>query len=95
MDMLEIEMVVGEQEAGVAEADFGSVDTATMMKKFMGMRDPVAPPIYNTKEKGFSSLETPNPLPCWLTEEDVDFFASKFSKTGFTGGFNYYRALNL
>ncbi|KAA0044387.1 hypothetical protein IC582_017486 [Cucumis melo] len=82
------------QEAGVAEADFGRVDTATMMKKFMGMRDPEAPLIF-TKEKGFSSMETPDPLPCWLTEEDIDFFATKFSKTGFTGGFNYYRALNL
>ncbi|KAK3016341.1 hypothetical protein RJ639_005725 [Escallonia herrerae] len=28
-------------------------------------------------------------------EEDVDYFTSKFEKTGFTGGVNYYRALDL
>ncbi|XP_038905063.1 epoxide hydrolase A-like [Benincasa hispida] len=81
------------QEPGFAEADFGSVDTATMLKKFLAMRDPEPPMI--TKEKGFSALETPDPLPAWLTEEDIDYYASKFTQTGFTGGFNYYRAFNL
>uniref|UniRef100_A0A0A0KT66 Epoxide hydrolase n=1 Tax=Cucumis sativus TaxID=3659 RepID=A0A0A0KT66_CUCSA len=75
---------------GVAEADFGSVDTATMMKKFLTMKDP-SPPII---PKG-TLLATPEILPSWLTEEDIEYFASKFSKTGFTGGFNYYRALDL
>uniref|UniRef100_P0DO69 Epoxide hydrolase 2 n=1 Tax=Siraitia grosvenorii TaxID=190515 RepID=EPH2_SIRGR len=81
------------QEPGVAEADFGSVDVATMLKKFLTMRDPRPPMI--PKEKGFRALETPDPLPAWLTEEDIDYFAGKFRKTGFTGGFNYYRAFNL
>ncbi|XP_038905064.1 epoxide hydrolase A-like [Benincasa hispida] len=79
------------QEPGVAEADFGSVDTATMMKKFLTMRDPSPPIIPN----GFKTLATPETLPPWLTEEDIDYFASKFGKTGFTGGFNYYRATDL
>ncbi|KAA0044386.1 hypothetical protein IC582_017487 [Cucumis melo] len=80
------------QEPGVAEADFGSVDTATMMKKFLTMRDPRPAIIPN----GFKTLlETPEILPSWLTEEDIEYFASKFSKTGFTGGFNYYRALDI
>lgn len=79
------------QEPGVAEADFGSVDTATMLKKFLTMRDPSPPIIPN----GFKTLPTPETLPSWLTEEDIDYFASKFSKTGFTGGLNYYRALDL
>lgn len=79
------------QEPGVAEADFGSVDAATMMKKFLTMRDPSPPIIPN----GFKTLATPETLPPWLTEEDIDYFASKFGKTGFTGGFNYYRAIDL
>ncbi|CAK9322267.1 unnamed protein product [Citrullus colocynthis] len=81
------------QEAGIAEADFGCVDTATMLKKFLTMRDPNPPMI--SKEKGFSALETPDPLPPWLTEEDIDYYATKFTKTGFPGGFNHYRAFNL
>ncbi|XP_020101932.1 uncharacterized protein LOC109719578 isoform X2 [Ananas comosus] len=34
-------------------------------------------------------------LPSWLSEEDLDYYASKFEKTGFTGGINYYRCLDL
>lgn len=34
-------------------------------------------------------------MPSWLSEEDVGYFVSKFDKEGFTGGLNYYRALNL
>ncbi|MCI64235.1 epoxide hydrolase, partial [Trifolium medium] len=36
-----------------------------------------------------------NTLPSWLTEDDLAYFVSKFEKTGFTGGLNYYRNLNL
>ncbi|KAL5983711.1 hypothetical protein ACLOJK_017802 [Asimina triloba] len=35
------------------------------------------------------------PMPSGVSEEDLDYFASKFEKTGFTGGLNYYRALDL
>src|SRR5579871_6357284 len=27
----------------------------------------------------------------WMTEADLDVFASQFTRTGFQGGFNYYR----
>jgi len=30
-----------------------------------------------------------------MTEEEIQYFAKQFEKTGFTGGFNYYRALDL
>lgn len=33
----------------------------------------------------------PDPLPAWLTEADLDFYASEFERTGFTGGLNRYR----
>nr|QIZ16523.1 epoxide hydrolase [Glycine max] len=35
------------------------------------------------------------PLPSWLSQEDLTCYASKFGKTGLTGGLNYYRNLNL
>jgi hypothetical protein len=34
-------------------------------------------------------------LPSWLSEEDLDYYVTKFNKTGFTGGLNYYRNLSL
>ena len=33
--------------------------------------------------------------PDWLSEQDAAYYSHKFTQTGFTGGLNYYRALNL
>jgi pimeloyl-ACP methyl ester carboxylesterase len=33
----------------------------------------------------------PDRLPAWLTEEDVDFYAAEFERTGFRGPLNRYR----
>jgi pimeloyl-ACP methyl ester carboxylesterase len=37
----------------------------------------------------------PDPLPDWLTEADVDFYVGEFERTGFEGGLNYYRCVDL
>jgi hypothetical protein len=37
------------------------------------------------------SIELPEHLPGWLKEEDLQYYADSFLKTGFTGGFNFYR----
>jgi len=34
------------------------------------------------------------PLPAWLTEADVDYYTSEFSRTGFRGGLNWYRNID-
>jgi epoxide hydrolase A/B len=36
----------------------------------------------------------PNPLPNWLSEADVAFYANEFSRTGFRGGLNWYRNID-
>ncbi len=30
-------------------------------------------------------------LPAWLTAEDLDVYVAQFTRTGFTGGLNWYR----
>lgn len=35
------------------------------------------------------------PLPAWLTEEDLAFYTTEFSRTGFRGGLNWYRVSKL
>ncbi|KAL6636577.1 hypothetical protein ACP70R_024149 [Stipagrostis hirtigluma subsp. patula] len=35
-----------------------------------------------------------SPLAPWLAKADVDYFASEFERTGFTGGINYYRNMD-
>ncbi len=39
-------------------------------------------------------LVVPATLPGWLTEEDVAFYVSEISRTGFRGGLNWYRNIN-
>ncbi|MBR1126469.1 alpha/beta hydrolase [Bradyrhizobium lablabi] len=34
---------------------------------------------------------TPVPLPPWLSEADIDFYAGEFRRSGFRGPLNYYR----
>jgi pimeloyl-ACP methyl ester carboxylesterase len=48
-------------------------------------RDPSAPP---------PAPVLPAALPSWLAEEDLDFLESEFTRTGFSGGLNYYRNLD-
>ncbi|XP_073222239.1 epoxide hydrolase 2-like [Cicer arietinum] len=54
------------------------------------------PPILPKEGMG-SNLDpsSPHPLPSWLSQEDLSYYASKFDKSGFTGPLNYYRNLNL
>lgn len=80
------------QEAGEAEKDFARDDTVNLLKKFYLGRNPRPPCI--SKERGFSGLKAPETMPDWLSEEDVKFYARKYDAKGFTGGLNYYRALD-
>nr|AAM28292.1 epoxide hydrolase [Ananas comosus] len=80
------------QEPGVAEAEFAEVGTKNVLRKILTMRDP-RPSSLTHKDWGSTGEEIA--LPSWLSEEDLDYYASKFEKTGFTGGMNYYRCMNL
>ena len=35
----------------------------------------------------------PEVLPAWLTQDDLDYVIGEFSRTGFRGGLNWYRAI--
>ena len=37
------------------------------------------------------AFEFPEELPAWLTEEDLDYYAGEFERSGFRGGLNWYR----
>jgi pimeloyl-ACP methyl ester carboxylesterase len=39
--------------------------------------------------------QQPETLPAWLTEADLDYYAAEFERTGFTGGLNWFRAIDL
>ncbi|CAL5413091.1 unnamed protein product [Camellia sinensis] len=82
------------QEPGEIEAEFAEMGTKRVLKNFLTYRN--LGPLFLPKGKGFGdSPDTPIALPSWLSEEDVDYYATKYEQTGFTGGLNYYRALDL
>ncbi|PWA65782.1 soluble epoxide hydrolase [Artemisia annua] len=80
------------QEPGDIEAELARIDVKTVVKKFLTFREPG--PYYFPKGKGFHY--SPNDAPVTLPpEDDVEYFTSKFEKSGFTGGVNYYRVIPL
>lgn len=42
------------------------------------------------------AMNEPPPMPWpWLSELELEFFVSEYSRTGFTGGLNWYRSMDL
>jgi hypothetical protein len=79
------------QEPGAMEAEFARLGTEAVLRRFLAIRsaDPLVIPY-----GGWGSPDGEVPLPSWISDEDIRYYASQFEKTGFTGGLNYYRALD-
>ena len=92
------------QEPGVAEAEFER-DVRRSMEMFMyassgeALGDPAfSATLLSNKPKDsrlFDGVPKPDALPSWLTDEDLDYYAGQFQKTGFRGGLNRYRCIDL
>jgi pimeloyl-ACP methyl ester carboxylesterase len=88
------------QEPGVAEAEYDrNVRTVFRVGRINVSGD--APP--RPQPFGMGPLQgglfarvppVPPPLPVWLTEADVDYYTSEFTRTGFRGGLNWYRNID-
>ncbi|XP_042050542.1 epoxide hydrolase A-like [Salvia splendens] len=78
------------QEPGDIEAEFKKVGTKEVLKNILSYREPA--PLFFPKGKGFIYSTDRAP---WLTEDDLDYYVTRFDKTGFTGGVNYYRVFVL
>jgi pimeloyl-ACP methyl ester carboxylesterase len=83
------------QEPGVAEAELEADVLASLRKIYYGssgeaqkakamIENPTGPGLLDR-------LVDPNPFPVWLTEADLDYFASQFRNSGFRGPLNRYR----
>ncbi|MEV0235840.1 alpha/beta hydrolase [Nonomuraea sp. NPDC050786] len=52
-------------------------------------------PHFVTRNGGMLRERFPTgPLPSWLSQEDLDFYAAEFERTGLTGGLNRYRNMD-
>ncbi|KAL5060948.1 hypothetical protein RYX36_032552 [Vicia faba] len=84
------------QEPGKAEAEFAKASPDLVIKNMLTSRNS-GPPILPKEGTVVYNPEAARakPLPSWLSQEDINYYASKFEKSGFTGGLNYYRNFNL
>jgi len=91
------------QEEGRAENDFEADVGAALRKVYYalsgeGLRDSIVKNAMRNKNQGdalLTDLVDPEPFPKWLTPDDLAEFTSTFSRTGFRGAFNRYRAQTL
>ena len=88
------------QEPGVADADLGADAGETMRRMLAGLstgsRSPeAATAMFANDGRGFvDRLPVSEGLPSWLTQEELDHYIAEFTRTGFTGGLNWYRNLD-
>jgi epoxide hydrolase A/B len=85
------------QEPGVADADLGRDPATTMRRMLAGVRVAEgqsldASAALARDDRGFVDRlpEAPD-LPVWLTQAELDHYVAEFTRTGFTGGINWYR----
>ena len=86
------------QEPGVAERELEADVDDTMRRLLIGASGDRPP---NGAGLGagvlpdgggfLDTLRTTDELPSWLTQDDLDFYVGEFTRTGFTGGLNWYR----
>uniref|UniRef100_A0A1J3DY14 soluble epoxide hydrolase n=1 Tax=Noccaea caerulescens TaxID=107243 RepID=A0A1J3DY14_NOCCA len=81
------------QKPGEIEAEFEKLGTKRVLKEFLTYKTPG--PLYLPKGKLFKRSENAEPaLPSWLTQEDLDYYVTKYDTNGFTGPINYYRNID-
>ncbi|MEB3021598.1 alpha/beta hydrolase [Mycolicibacter sp. MYC098] len=83
------------QQPGVADAELDS-DPARTMHRMLGSLSPTdqaaALRMVAPGPEGFiDRLPEPERLPSWISQAEVDHYIDTFTRTGFTGGLNWYR----
>jgi pimeloyl-ACP methyl ester carboxylesterase len=87
------------QEPGVADAELAA-DPARTLRRLLAA---TTADMTDADRASFSAadgrsyvdrLPEPRALPSWLEQAELDFYVAEFSRTGFTGGLNWYRNLD-
>ena len=86
------------QEPGVADAELGKDPARTMRRLLAGVKmeegaaaDPGVMMAENDGRGFVDRMPEPDGLPEWLSQAELDHYVAEFSRTGFTGGINWYR----
>ncbi len=80
------------QEPGVADADLGRDPATTMRRILTGMSAGDGLGLAPSAATGFvDRFAEPDELPAWLSADELQVYVTEFTRTGFTGGINWYR----
>lgn len=87
------------QEPGVADAELNADPAKVIRRMIGGLRgsDDRAAALRMARPgpEGFvERLPEPNGRPDWISADELDHYIGEFSRTGFTGGLNWYRNLD-
>ncbi len=87
------------QQPGIADAELGGDPARSMRRMIGGPRPPddgtAALPMIAPGPEGFiDRLPEPAGLPDWISQAELDHYVAEFTRTGFTGGLNWYRNLD-
>jgi len=82
------------QEPGIADAELHCDTARTMRRMFASLSVDTfaAQRMHAPGPAGFiDRLPEPDGLPDWITQPELDHYIDEFTRTGFTGGLNWYR----
>jgi pimeloyl-ACP methyl ester carboxylesterase len=87
------------QEPGRAEAQFERDVRESLLRLFYCNSGEAKPEerwrfLFSPSEEIMETLPKPSRLPSWLSEQELAAFVREFSRTGFTGGLNWYRNMD-
>jgi pimeloyl-ACP methyl ester carboxylesterase len=84
------------QEPGIADAELNGDPARTLRRMLGGLKasddqDAIVGMMTPGREGFIDRLPEPNGLPDWITQDEIDHYVAEFTRTGFTGGLNWYR----
>jgi epoxide hydrolase A/B len=88
------------QQAGLADAELGARPREFLARIFWALSGAGSYfEVFGHQADGRGYVDVLPPAPPlpwpWLTEPELDYYAAEFGRTGFTGGLNWYRAMDL
>lgn len=84
------------QQPGAAEKEFEADPRRALLSFLASLVKPGRNPLFlDVGGKFLDAFEEPKQLHAWLKPEDLDYYVSEFTRTGFRGGLNWYRAVDL
>ncbi|MBV8811912.1 MAG: alpha/beta hydrolase [Acidobacteriaceae bacterium] len=87
------------QEPGQADSELAQDPRRSMLGLFVGASGGIAQEqrwrfLYPSSQSFLDTLPRVQEVPHWLSAADLDFFVTEFTRTGFTGGLNWYRNMD-